>query len=137
MNSIKKEQKKHIATVIVPRLDVLDLIMKNGGVIEFAKPLFASTWEISKIKAVFFNEEWNGEEEGGIKNLNAYVGRVYSAIGVNSYCELVRNKEGDMVGILALYNHKGEEIKTKYFKKWKSLLEKIEKSIKNDKKRSR
>ena len=112
---------------VPPRQAILDLVVKHNGVIELPKTLFPNSWQIQKIRAVYFNEEFDIEQsdENSIK-WNAYVGRIRTAIGVDCYCEWVRNEVCSIVGIMAFYNPKGEEIKVKHFNKWSQLWQYVQ-----------
>ena len=84
---------------------LLHLVVKNNGNIQMPKTLFPNSWQIDYIRGVYFDEEFDIEQndETSLK-WNAYVGRIRSAIGVHTYCEWVRNKERNIIGILAFYN---------------------------------
>lgn len=112
---------------VPPQQAILDLVVKHNGVIELPKTLFPNSWQIQKIRAVYFNEEFDIEQsdENSIK-WNAYVGRIRTAIGVDCYCEWVRNEVWSIVGIIAFYNPKGEEIKVKHFNKWSQLWQYVQ-----------
>lgn len=105
---------------------LLDLVMKHGGSIELPKVLYKNTWQIKKITAVYFTEKCEDDEDF-VVSWNAYVDKVFAAIGVKMYCIWVRDiATQNMVGILAFYNLKGEEIKMKLFKNWKPLFKATE-----------
>ena len=114
---------KPMLAEVHPIEDLLHLVVKNNGNIKMPKTLFPNSWQIDYIRAVYFDEEFDIEQdEEYFLKWNSYVGRIRSAIGVHTYCEWVRSKEGNIIGILAFYNQKGEEIKVKHFKKWRELL---------------
>lgn len=105
---------------------LLDFVMKRNGIILLPKTLFRTRWNIKKIRAVYFNEEFDIEQDDkDSTKWNAYVDRIRAAIGVDYYCVWVRNKVGDIVGIMAFYNPKGEEIKMKHFDQWQKLLDEV------------
>jgi len=114
---------KPMLAEVHPIEGLLHLVVKNNGNIQMPKTLFPNSWQIDSIRGVYFDEEFDIEQndETSLK-WNAYVGRIRSAIGVHTYCEWVRNKERNIIGILAFYNPIGEEIKVKHFKKWNELL---------------
>jgi len=117
----------NVLAEVPPRQALLDFVVKHNGVIEFPKTLFRNSWQIQKIRAVYFNEEFDIEQDDENSNKwNAYVDRIRTAIGVDCYCEWVRNKVGDIVGILSFYNPKGEEIKVKHFDKWHQLWQGVQ-----------
>lgn len=109
---------------------ILKTVMDLGGTIEFTKPLFINSWKISKIKACYFTE--NVRIICELEEWNAYVNRIYTAIGAKDYCVWVRNEYGKMVGILAFYTNEGKEIKMQHeikmknFHRWNDLIEKID-----------
>ena len=116
---------------VPPRQALLDFVVKHNGMIELPKTLFRNSWQIQKIRAVYFNEEFDIEQEDDVNltKWNAYVDRIRTAIGVDCYCEWVRNKVGNMVGIMAFYNPKGDEIKVKYFDKWHQLWQDVQRHL--------
>lgn len=112
---------------VPPRQALLDFVVKNNGTIELPKTLFRNSWQIKKIRAVYFNEEFDIEQDDeDSTKWNAYVERIRTAIGVDYYCEWVRNKVGNVVGIIAFYNTKGQEIKVKHFDKWHQLWQDVQ-----------
>ena len=118
---------KPMLAEVPPRQALLDFVVKHNGTIEIPKTLFRNSWQMAKIKAVYFNEEFDIEEDdANSTKWNAYVDRIRTAIGVYCYCEWVRNKVGDIVGIMAFYNPKGEEIKVKHFHKWSQLWQDVQ-----------
>lgn len=111
---------------------LLHFIVNNNRVIELPKTIFPNSWGIKKITAIYFNEEFNIEQDTYEDNKtptkwNDYVCRIRSAIGVSVYCEWVRDKNNSMIGVLAFYNAKGEEIKVKHFEKWMELFNEVQK----------
>lgn len=113
---------KQMLAEVPPREALLDFIVNNNGTIELPTTLFRNSWEIKKIRAIYFNEEFIIEQDDEKSTKwNAYVERIRKAIGVEYYCEWVRNKAGDIIGIMAFYNPKGQEIKVKHFHKWHQL----------------
>lgn len=116
-----------VLSEVPPRQALLDFVVKHNGMIDLSKTLFRNSWQIQKIRAVYFNEEFDIEQEDDVnsKKWNAYVDRIRTAIGVDSYFELVLNKVGNIVGIMSFYNPKGDEIKVKHFDKWGQLWQKI------------
>ncbi len=109
---------------------LFNTVMNNDGLIEFPKTLFPNSWGISKIKAVSFTEEFDieGDDDEYYAHWNNYVNKVYAAIEVSHYCCWVRSSvDGNMIGLMAFYSPKGEEIKVKHFKKWAELKAEIEK----------
>ena len=115
---------------VPPRQAILDLVVKHNGVIELPKTLFRNSWQIQKIRAVHFNEKFDIEQDDeSSTKWNAYVDRIRTAIGVDCYCEWVRNEVCSIVGIMALYNPKGEEIKVKHFNKWSQLWQYIQRNF--------
>ena len=124
-NKLKTEtptDANNVLAEVPPRQALLDFVVNHNGVVELPKTLFRNSWQIQKIKAIYFNEKFDIEQddENSTKS-NAYVDRIRTAIGVDCYCEWVRNKVGDIIGIMAFYNPKGEEIKVKHFNKWYQL----------------
>lgn len=112
---------------VPPRQALLDFVVNNNGIIELPKTLFRNSWQIKKIRAVYFNEEFDIEQDDeDSTKWNAYVERIRTAIGVDYYCEWVRNKVGNVVGIMAFYNTKGREIKVKHFDKWRQLWQDVQ-----------
>ena len=107
------------------QLDLFNRVIKTGSIT--LSKAFGYNYPIVTIKAVVFTEQYGDEEDDEFSTKwNAYVGRIRSAIGVETYCEWVRNVEGDMVGILSFYNKVGEEIKVKHFRDWHKLCDKID-----------
>lgn len=123
MNKVEKETNE-IIKLINLKEELLHLIMSNKGEIVFNKPLFINSWNIKKIKAVYFTEQID-IITCGENGWNEYVGRVRNAIGVECYLEWIKNLDGKMVGLIAFFNSKNEEIKVKHFKKWSELMTKI------------
>ena len=123
VNSEVGNSTKPMLAEVHPIEGLLHLVVKNNGNIQMPKTLFPNSWQIDYIRGVYFDEEFDIEQndETSLK-WNAYVGRIRSAIGVHTYCEWVRNKERNIIGILSFYNPIGEEIKVKHFKKWNELL---------------
>jgi hypothetical protein len=111
-----------------PRQALLDFVVKHNGEIELPKTLFRNSWQIRKIRAVYFNEKFDIEQDD---KWNAYVDRIRVAIGVDCYCEWVRNKDGDIIGIMAFYNSKGDEIKVKHFDKWNQLWQDVQRHLRS------
>jgi len=105
---------------------LLDLVMKHGSSIELPKVLYKNTWQIKKITAVYFTEKYEDGKDY-VASWNAYVDKVFAAIGVETYCIWVRDETTqNMIGVLAFYNPQGEEIKMKHFKNWKPLFKATE-----------
>ncbi len=102
---------------LLPHQSILDIVVNLGGVLTLSKNYFG----VSVIWAVVFTEQHNES----IITWNDYVAKIKEAIGVKSYCEWVRNSKNEMVGIIALYDRNGEEMKTKHFDRWWGLLEHI------------
>jgi len=61
----------------IHKQSLLHFIVKNNGVIELPKTLFPNFWDIKKITAVYFDEEF--KDDGNTMAWNEYVGRVRSA----------------------------------------------------------
>ncbi len=107
---------------------VLNFVMDQGGSLELERILFRNSYGISKIRAVYFNEQYDfNQEDEATSSWNSYVDRINSAIGVKNYCCWIRNNEQDVIGILAFYNQNGYEIKMKHFDKWNQLFKEITK----------
>lgn len=104
---------------------ILDLVVVNGGLVKFKLPFLPRTWNIFKVRAVYFDEQFNDEDDPESEKWNAYVDKVHNAIGVDCYCEWVR-ENGEIIGIIALFNDKNEEIKVKHFKVWNTLFALLE-----------
>ena len=127
-DNIQHGSTKPMLAEVPPRQALLDLVVKHDGAIELPKTLFRNSWQIQKIRAVYFNEEFDIEQDDeNSTKWNAYVDRIRTAIGVDCYCEWVRNKVGGIIGIVAFYNQKGEEIKVKHFNKWRQLQQDVQK----------
>jgi hypothetical protein len=127
LNPTPPADSKPVLAEVPPREALLDFVVKHNGIIELPKTLFRNSWQIHKIRAVYFNEEFDIEQEDeNSTKWNAYVERIRTAIGVNCYCEWVRNKDGNIIGIMAFYNPKGEEIKVKHFDKWHQLWQAVQ-----------
>lgn len=113
----------HLLAEVHPIEGLLHLVVKNNGNIQMPKTLFPNSWQIDYIRAVYFEEEFDIEQDDeNSTEWNSYVDRIRTAIGVHTYCQWVRNKDQNIIGILAFYNPKSEEIKVKHFKKWRELL---------------
>ena len=126
-DNIQHGSTKPMLAEVPPRQALLDLVVKHDGIIELPKALFRNSWQIQKIRAIYFNEEFDIEQDDeSSTKWNAYVDRIRTAIGVDCYYEWVRNKDGGIVGIMAFYNPKGEEIKVKHFNKWCQLWQDVQ-----------
>ncbi len=107
---------------------ILNFVMDQGGSLEFEKVLFRNSYGISKIRAVYFDEQYDLMQEDEVTNgWNLYVDRINNAIGIKNYCRWIRNNEQDVIGVFAFYNPNGHEIKMKHFDKWNQLFKEITK----------
>lgn len=124
MDTKVEQETKRILDIIKIRQNVLHEVKNNNNSeIIFEKPIFINSWNIKKIKAAYFTEV--GDIRNTFEVWNAYVNKVHTAIGVKSYCEWIRDEDSNMIGLLAFYNSKGEEIKMKHFNKWNILLDRV------------
>ena len=76
---------KPMLAEVHPIEGLLHLVVKNNGNIQMPKTLFPNSWQIDYIRGVYFDEEFDIEQndETSLK-WNAYVGRIRSAIGVHT-----------------------------------------------------
>ena len=87
--STQEPSTPHIAKPMLaevhPIEGLLHLVVKNNGNIQMPKTLFPNSWQIDCIRGVYFDEEFDIEQndETSLK-WNAYVGRIRSAIGVHT-----------------------------------------------------
>jgi len=111
---------------------ILNLAMKKRGTINLDKPLYPKSWNISKINATYFNEQFVFDKGGELEvdEWNTYVERVTKASGAIhwDYCEWVEDSACSMIGILNFENPQDKEFETEHFERWGDLFEHLSKN---------
>jgi hypothetical protein len=112
------------------QLLLFEKVIQHGGVFKFEETLFKDVWNIKTIKAVEFTKDIPDEHTSD--EWNSYVDEIKKAIGVDTYCEFIykfnhETNRKTICGILAYFNGKNKEIKTKHFTEYELLYNILEK----------
>jgi hypothetical protein len=103
---------------------ILEKVLQHGGEFSFKETQFKGVWNIRKIKAVEFTKDIDDSHTSD--EWNSYVDEINNAIGVKTYCEHIhgyekKNNNYQIIGILAYFNGRNSEIKTKHFHNYEEL----------------
>lgn len=104
--------------------EILHKVVNTGGTMRLDMVLEESkTWsiEIGEIKAVYYKHTPELEDKYWAFKSKELLNNTMEAIGVKQYYESVKDDNGSLIGLLAIYDLADEEVKTKHITKWVEL----------------
>ena len=117
-------RKAGIADRDASKKKLFEFIMENQGSITLDDRCFS----IKRMEGVYYdspifktNSDFDTDEDW-----NAYVKSYKDAIGVHTYCEVLRDENNAIFGLMSFYDVDGEEVKTKNCNYWEALINRIE-----------